>query len=109
MGEDKPAAFFDDLEQRHDVVILISTIGDTRWYRLSVRQADRIWVVGRADAKPSNPLMPEDDSPARELKLVDVLLLHPGDNRRACKPVEWLEAAGASRLFHWQGMEGAEL
>ncbi|KCZ48527.1 MULTISPECIES: patatin-like phospholipase family protein [unclassified Hyphomonas] len=107
MGEDKPAAFFDDLEQRHDVVILISTIGDTRWYRLSVRQADRIWVVGRADAKPSNPLMPEDDSPARELKLVDVLLLHPGDNRRACKPVEWLEAAGASRLFHWQGMEGA--
>ena len=107
MGEDKPSAFFDDLEQRHDVVILISTIGDTRWYRLSVRQADRIWVVGRADAKPSNPLMPDDDSPARELKLVDVLLLHPGDNRRACKPVEWLEAAGASRLFHWQGMEGA--
>ncbi|MEZ6002406.1 patatin-like phospholipase family protein [Hyphomonas sp.] len=107
MGADKTAAFFDDLEQRHDVVILISTIGDTRWYRLSVRQADRIWVVGRADAKPSNPLMPDDDSPARELKLVDVLLLHPGDNRRACKPVEWLEAAGASRLFHWQGMEGA--
>ncbi len=106
LGADKPAAFFDDLEQRHDVVILISTIGDTRWYRLSVRQADRIWVVGRADAKPSNPLMPEDDSPARELKLVDVLLLHPGDNRRACKPVEWLEAAGASRLFHWQGMDG---
>jgi NTE family protein len=107
MGADKTAAFFDDLEQRHDVVILISTIGDTRWYRLSVRQADRIWVVGRADAKPSNPLMPDDDSPARELKLVDVLLLHPGDNRRACKPIEWLEAAGASRLFHWQGMEGA--
>ncbi|WP_321488546.1 patatin-like phospholipase family protein [uncultured Hyphomonas sp.] len=106
MGADKPAAFFDDLEQRHDVVILISTIGDTRWYRLSVRQADRIWVVGRADAKPSNPLMPDDDSPARELKLVDVLLLHPGDNRRACRPVEWLEAAGASRLFHWQGMDG---
>lgn len=105
-GEDKPAAFFDELDQRHDVVILISTIGDSRWYRLAVRQADRIWVLGRADAKPSNPLMPEDDSPARELKLVDVILLHPGDNRRACKPVEWLEAAGASRLLHWQGVEG---
>jgi len=105
-GAEKPAAFFDQLDQNHDVVILISTIGDTRWYRLSVRQADRIWVFGRADAKPSNPLMPEDDSPARELKLVDVVLLHPGDNRRACRPVEWLEAAGASRLFHWQGMSG---
>jgi NTE family protein len=105
-GEDKPAAFFDELDQRHDVVILVSTIGDSRWYRLSVRQADRIWVFGRADAKPSNPLMPEDDSPARELKLVDVVLLHPGDDRRACRPVEWLEAAGASRLFHWQGVAG---
>ena len=105
-GAEKPAAFFDQLDQNNDVVILISTIGDTRWYRLSVRQADRIWVFGRADAKPSNPLMPEDDSPARELKLVDVVLLHPGDNRRACRPVEWLEAAGASRLFHWQGMSG---
>ena len=105
-GDDKPAAFFDDLELRHDVVIIVSTIGDTRWYKLSVRQADRIWVFGRADARPSNPLMPEDDSPARALKLVDVVLLHPGDNRRAARPVEWLEAAGASRLFHWQGMEG---
>ena len=105
-GAEKPAAFFDQLDQNNDIVILISTIGDTRWYRLSVRQADRIWVFGRADAKPSNPLMPEDDSPARELKLVDVVLLHPGDNRRACRPVEWLEAAGASRLFHWQGMSG---
>ena len=106
LGSEKPAAFFDDLELRHDVVIIVSTIGDTRWYKLSVRQADRIWVFGRADAKPSNPLMPEDDSPARALKLVDVVLLHPGDDRRACRPVEWLEAAGASRLFHWQGMEG---
>jgi len=105
-GEDKPTAFFDDLELRHDIVILVTTIGDTPWYKLSVRQADRIWVFGRADAKPSNPLMPEDDSPARALKLVDVVLLHPGDNRRACRPVEWLNAAGASRLFHWQGMEG---
>jgi len=107
-GDEKPAAFFDDLELRHDVVILVSTIGDNRWYKLSVRQADRIWVFGRADAKPSKPLMPEDDSPARTLKLVDVILLHPGDNRRACKPVEWLEAAGASRLFHWQGMAGKD-
>lgn len=105
-GDEKPAAFFDDLELRHDVVIIISTIGDTRWYKLSVRQADRIWVFGRADAKPSNPLMPEDNSPARKLKLVDVVLLHPGDDRRGSRPVEWLEAAGASRLFHWQGMEG---
>lgn len=105
-GDDKPAGFFDDLEQSHDVVILISTIGDTAWYRLSVRQADRIWVIGRADARPSNPLMPDNHSPARALKLVDVVLLHHGNERQAAKPIEWIEAAGAARVFHWTGMGG---
>ena len=105
-GEDKPAAYFDELDLHHDVVILVTTIGNTHWYRLSVRQADRIWVFGRADARPSHPLMPDNDSPAQALKLVDVVLLHPGGDRRAARPVEWLEAAGASRLFHWQGMDG---
>ncbi|MEZ5953141.1 MAG: patatin-like phospholipase family protein [Hyphomonas sp.] len=107
-GQEKPASYFDDLELRHDVVILVSAIGDTSWYKLSIRQADRIWVVGRADARPSNPLMPDDHSPARALKLVDVVLLHPGGARQASRPMEWLEAAGATRLFHWQGMEGSE-
>ena len=106
-GAEKPASYFDDLELRHDVVILVSTIGDNAWYKLSIRQADRIWVVGRADARPSNPLMPDDHSPARALKLVDVVLLHPGGARQASRPVEWLEAAGATRVFHWLGVEGA--
>ena len=107
-GDGKPATYFDDLELNNDVVILVSSIGDTSWYKLSIRQADRIWVVGRADARPSNPLMPDDHSPARALKLVDVVLLHPGGSREASRPLEWLEAAGATRLFHWQGVEGTE-
>ncbi|WP_300376599.1 patatin-like phospholipase family protein [Henriciella sp.] len=106
-GTDQTGGFFDKLEADNDVVILISSIGDTSWYRLSVRQADRIWVVGRADARPSIPLMPEDDSPARSLKLIDVVLLHHSGERQAAKPVEWKDAAGAARLFHWEGMEGA--
>ncbi len=105
-GDEKPAAYFDELEQNNDVVILTAGIADTAWYRLAVRQADRIMVVGRADARPSNPLMPDDHSPARTLKLIDVVLLHHSDERRASRPVEWLEAAGASRIFHWSGVEG---
>jgi len=105
-GDNKPAGYFDELEQTHDIVILISSIGDSSWYRLSVRQADRIWVMGRADAKPSNPLMPSDHSPARSLKLVDVVLLHHGNNRQAAKPVDWLEAAGGTRIFHWTNVGG---
>lgn len=102
-GDDRPAAFFDELEQNHDTVILIAPIGDTSWFRLATRQADRIWVLARGDARPSVPLMPEETSPAQQLKLVDVVLIHPGTERRAARPDEWKAAAGANRLFHWFG------
>ncbi|KCZ98863.1 cyclic nucleotide-binding/patatin-like phospholipase domain-containing protein [Hyphomonas polymorpha PS728] len=107
-GSEKPAAFFDQLETEYDAVILIAAIGDTPWFRLSTRQADRIWVLARSDARPSTPLMPEDTSPAQRLKLIDIVLIHPGAERRASRPQEWLQAAGAKRLFHWQGDNGAD-
>ena len=105
-GDEKPTAFFDQLEANNDIVLLVSEIGDNSWYRLSVRQADRIWVIGRADARPSNPLMPEQNSPAMAHKLVDVVLLHHAGTRRASRPKEWLDAAGAVRVFHWTGTSG---
>lgn len=105
-GDDKPTAFFDECERDSDLVILTSQIGDNSWYRLSIRQADRIWVLGRADARPSNPLMPSAHSPALALKLVDVVLLHQGNDRRAARPAEWMDAASAVRVFHWSGLEG---
>ncbi len=106
-GDEKPSAFFDHLEATNDVVILVTAIGDTAWYRLAVRQADRIWVVARADARPSYPLLPEDKSPAQSLKLVDVLLIHHGGERKASRPSDWRDAAGAARVFHWNNVEGA--
>lgn len=105
-GDEKPSAFFDQLEAENDIVLLISTMGDNAWYRLAMRQADRIWVVARADAKPSYPLFPESDSPAQSLKLVDVLLLHHGAERRACRPADWLDASGGARVFHWHKIDG---
>jgi NTE family protein len=105
-GGDKPTGFFDELEAAHDIVILVTSVGDTAWFRLSTRQADRVWVIGRSDARPSHPLMPSYDSPARALKLTDVILLHHGGERPASKPIEWMDAAEAARIFHWEGMEG---
>ncbi len=105
-GDEKPSAFFDQLEADNDVVILVASIGDTAWYRLSVRQADRIWVMARADARPSYPLLPEDRSPAQSLKLVDVVLIHHGGERKASRPADWIEASGAARVFHWSDVEG---
>ncbi len=107
-GDEKPSSFFDDLEARHDIVILLTPLRDDGWYRLAMRQADRIWVLGRGDAHPSNPLMPADDSPARAFKLIDVILLHHTAERRAAGPDEWRAASGASRVFHWCDMHGAD-
>ncbi|MEM1086557.1 MAG: patatin-like phospholipase family protein [Pseudomonadota bacterium] len=105
-GDEKPSAFFEEAEQSNDIVILTTPIGDTAWYRLATRQADRLWVMARADARPSYPLLPEDNSPAQTLKLVDVILIHNDGERQASKPSEWLNACGGARVFHWQQIHG---
>ncbi|MEM1106415.1 MAG: patatin-like phospholipase family protein [Pseudomonadota bacterium] len=102
-GDDKPTAFFDSLEAQHDLVLLTASVGDTSWYRLAMRQADRIWLFARADARPSRPLFPEDPSPARSFQLIDVVLCHNKGERPASAPEEWRDAAGATRIFHWTG------
>ncbi len=101
---DKDSRYFDDLEARHDIVLFKATIGNSNWYRMSMRYADRIWVMARADAHPSTPLMPDDENPTRQFKLVDVILLHHGNSRVGATPEKWRSAAKASRLFHWDGL-----
>ncbi|MES1199268.1 MAG: patatin-like phospholipase family protein [Pseudomonadota bacterium] len=97
--------WFDKLESENDAVFLMSPIADTPWFRTCLRQADRIWVLARADARPSVPLFPaEEPSPARAFRLVDVILLHHGSDRKAATTDEWRIAADAARLFHWRGL-----
>ncbi len=104
-GDDKLSAWFDALEQNHDAVFLISPIADTGWFRTCLRQADRIWVLARADAAPSIPLLPEEDpSPARRFRLVDVVLLHHGADRMFASAEQWRRACDASRILHWHGL-----
>jgi NTE family protein len=104
-GAQMQSVWLDALEHDHDVVLLISPIADTNWFRVCVRQADRIWVLARADARPSTPLLPADPSPARQFRLVDVVLLHHGMDRKAATSEEWREACEAARLFHWRGLD----
>ncbi|ACT59699.1 patatin-like phospholipase family protein [Hirschia baltica] len=101
---DKDSRYFDDLEARHDIVIFKTAIGDSNWFRMSLRYADRIWILARADAHPSSPLMPDDESPTRQFKLVDIILLHHGNSRIGAEPAKWRDAAKASRIFHWDGL-----
>lgn len=100
-----PLGYFDELEARNDIVMMISSIGDTHWYKLVQRYADRLWLFARNDARPSTPLLPDDPSPARQFRLVDVVLLHHRGARKAAETLEWKNAAGAARVFHWDGLD----
>lgn len=105
-GEGMNSAWFDALEAKNDAVFLVTPIADTRWFRTCLRQADRLWFFARADARPSLPLLPpEEPSPARQFRLIDVVLLHHGMDRKAATTNEWRVACEASRLFHWRGVE----
>ena len=107
-AEGQGASFFDELEAANDIVILISTIGDTRWFKLSLRQADRIWVLARPDARPSDPLLPDETSPAKTFRLIDVVLIERPTGRTISKPKDWIHAAGAARCFRWSGVDGGD-
>ncbi|MEZ5937467.1 MAG: patatin-like phospholipase family protein [Hyphomonadaceae bacterium] len=99
-----PVGYFDELEAHNDIVMLLASIGDTLWYRLVQRYSDRLWLFARSDARPSVPLLPDDPSPARQFRLVDVVLLNLAGTRKAAETLEWKNAAGASRILHWRGM-----
>lgn len=107
-AERQGASYFDALEAANDVVILTSTIGDNRWFKLSLRQADRVWVLARPDAKPSSPLLPDETSPAKIFRMIDVVLIEHSNGRKVSSPGDWIDAAGAARCFHWGGVQGAD-
>ncbi len=97
----------DKLEQSHDIVLLTARFSDPGWARRAMGRADRLWLFARADARPSRPLLPDDPSPAMRLKLLDVVLLHPGGVMAATRPQEWADASDASRVFHWRQKQHA--
>jgi NTE family protein len=104
-----PGPKFDALEAKHDVVLLTARLADPDWARRAMGRADRIWLLARADARPSTPLMPDDPSPSARLKLIDVVMVHHGGDRRAASPDDWVNAADAARCFHWRQGEMSDV
>lgn len=105
-GVARLSVWFDQMEQDYDAVLLVTRIADTAWFRMCLRQADRLLVFARSDARPSAPLLPQDDhSPARKFQLVDLVICHLAGAERASSAEEWRAASGAARIFHWRGLE----
>lgn len=101
-GQNQNSLWFDEIERKHDFIILYSQLGEGLWPQICLRQADRIWIFGRTDAKPSNPLLPSNLSPAHDFKLVDVVLIKKVGRAIISSAGEWLDAASASRLLTWR-------
>lgn len=100
LGDEEPD--LSTLEAQNDYVLLGAPLNESLWTRTVLRQADRIWLLARADARPSYPIFPEDFSPLSDLRLIDVVLLHPADAGLGASAEQWRAAAGAARLFHWR-------
>lgn len=92
----------DELETEHDQVLLAAPLKDDVWTHAVLRQADRIWLFGRSDARPSDPLLPDEMSPLARLRLIDVVLLHLGGSPPQSRAEDWRRAGKAARLFHWR-------
>jgi len=98
-----PATNFDDIERANDIVLIAARLQPSAWFSLALRQADRIWLFARRDARPSRPmpLIPDENAAAQRFRLIDLVLLEEG-GPAAAEPGEWMEAVGASRLFRWR-------
>jgi NTE family protein len=78
---EQSAEWFNSFEQAHDVVFYRGDAPDSAWTHQCLRQADRIFLLARADQPlPLRPL----DLPAfkeRASGLPELLLLHPGGGK----------------------------
>jgi len=78
---DQTAEWFNTFESAHDVVFYRGDLPDSSWTHQCLRQADRIFLLARADQPlPQSPL----DLPAfkeRASGLPELLLLHPAGDR----------------------------
>ncbi len=99
---DKPAGYFEAVEQESDVVLFEARAEDEEWYRLVMRQADRIWLLVEDDEPVVTlPVLQDAQSAARRFRLLDLICVHQGETK-ASNTQEWLRATRAEQLFHWR-------
>jgi len=90
---------FERLEREYDVLLLTTKVTDTDWYRFVLRHTDRFFVLARQDSKPPRPfpLTTTDAAAARKFRLVDLVMLHEGQDAKSTS--EWAFALDANRIF----------
>jgi NTE family protein len=101
-ARDYNAAWFDQLERDHDFVLLVSGTATGAWTHLCRRRADRIWICGRVDARPSDMFTSQNPSAAEAFQMVDVVLVRGKGAQGRPYTHDWISMTGAQRVFHWR-------
>jgi NTE family protein/lysophospholipid hydrolase len=94
-SDEERASWLDEQERRHDYLLYVGDRGPSAWTSRSVRQADRILVVARADAAPDPARiaarlaafgLPHDGT------RTELVLVQPPDRRTPQGTEAWLSA-----------------
>jgi NTE family protein len=103
-----PTEWFSNVEQAHDFVLYAADYGQTAWKQLVSRQVDRLFRVGRGDAKPPAQV---DFFASRTLQelLVDLILIQPIGQARPAGTEAWIDTLRPVRVFHVRDRSRADL
>ena len=104
-----PPEWFSKLEDKYDIVLYGAAYEDGAWKSLVGRQVDRLFCVADATVKAPESLRTNASPPLVEQRLVDLILLRPGDAGPPKDSQTWLDAASFSRLFHIRHGSNADM
>lgn len=96
------SAWFEQAERDHDIIILVVETMYSAWANLCQRQADRIWVLARADSAPERQVGLTVHQDSQRFQMVDIVLVQAVGSRALTFAGQWKRATSALRLFHWQ-------
>ncbi|HMO42884.1 MAG TPA: hypothetical protein PKB04_06095, partial [Phenylobacterium sp.] len=104
-----PTAWYSEVERAHDFVLYAAEGDDLGWRAVVVRQVDRLFRLGRAEAPPPGDIRLHPSQPLQAHQLVDLILVHPTGADRPRHGEAWNAAAGPARLFHLRRNEEADV
>ncbi len=90
--QDKNSEWFYAVEAEHDQVLYVAEDLTSRWAQQSLRQADRILFVARADSEPPQDQSIDPFVRKGARRFVELALVHPADASVAVGAVDWVSA-----------------
>ena len=98
---DLTSAWFDQAERDYDIIILVVELPHGAWANSCRRQADRIWILARADFPPLENQNVSPHNGVQEFQLIDVILVRAKGSMPQSYATQWKDATNARRLFNW--------